>query len=173
VPILRSIEPEDLGFLYSLAARWPESWHRVCRRGIPFPEEFDSLLRFNVNDQFMVEVEVNEERRRVGLVALFDADYAVGTAWIDSVGLPGDANDPLRAKALDQLIDRAFIASPPLRKIYVRHHGFEACPLSHLPYRTVEEARLTDHVRHDDFLWDSVITALHRADWRASGAIAP
>jgi hypothetical protein len=162
--VLRPARPEDAGFLYAVAANWPESWPRVCRQRLPHPHEVEELLGFGVVDCRIVEVTVNGQTAAMGAVTLFDVDRRSGTVWFDNVGRRGDTAEAARDEATFRLLDDVFTAGT-YRKVYARHFGFDAPPFCRLPCPVHEEARLVDQVIHDDFAWDEIISAVYRDEW--------
>jgi hypothetical protein len=165
--VLRPTRREDLGFLYTVAARWPESWSRVCRQRLPHPHEFEEVFGFAVLDSRTIEVVVDGDTRLAGAVTLFDVDERPGTVWFENVGLRGDANEAVRDEATSRLVHEVFTARR-FRKIYARHQGYDAPPLAALACPVHEEARLVDQVVHDDFAWDEVVSAVYLDEWTAA-----
>jgi hypothetical protein len=161
---LRPAGPEDLGFLYAVAAHWPEAWPRVCRDGLPVPHQFELVVGFAVSDSRIIEATANGESAPVGAVTLFDADERAGTVWLENVGVRGDVDEAVRTAGTTLLLDEVFAAGR-YRKVYARHVSHQAPPLAHLACPVHEEARLVDQVIHDDFVWDEVISAVYRDEW--------
>jgi hypothetical protein len=163
-PILRPRRPEDAAFLYSVAARWPESWLRVCRAGLPAPHQLEAMLGFGELSSRMVETMIDGVAHPVGLVTLYDGDDRSGTVWVDSVGLPGEEYEAARAVATVALVEEALFVRG-FRKLYTRYAGYDAPPLGLLQCPVHEEVRMTEQLRHDDFWWDEIITAVYRDEW--------
>ena len=74
-PVLRGVESADRAFLYHVASQWPETWPRVCQKGIPSPHEFESMLWSGTLAQYLVSVRIGGDEIPVGLVGLYDADH--------------------------------------------------------------------------------------------------
>jgi hypothetical protein len=163
-PILRPVAPSDTTFLYHVAANYPETWPRVCQKGVPVPHEFEALLWYQVLSQYMVDVFIAGQTVTIGLVSLYDADHVSGIVWVENVGLPGDHHEIVRCQALEQVIDRGF-TSWPFRKIYGVHHSAAAPVFSGLGLDAPEEVRLREVYRHDGHLWDRVTCSVERSDW--------
>jgi hypothetical protein len=136
----------------------------VCRPGLPAPHELEAVLDFGAVAGWMVEDVVDGVPRPVGLVTLYDGDDRSGTVWLDSVGLPGERHEAARAVATVALVEEALFVRG-YRKLYTRHGGYDAPPLGYLQCPVHEEVRMTDQLRHDDFWWDEVITAVYRDEW--------
>jgi hypothetical protein len=165
---LRVIDHGDSGFLYRLAGEHPQSWPRLCQKGVPNPGVFEGLLWDGVLAQYLVEVRADGRDVPIGTVCLYDADHIGGTVWIESVGLPGDHHEAVRGDALGQLLERAFTAWP-FRRVYAVHHSCDPPVFGALPQLgAAEEVRLRDAYRHDGLLWDRVISAVSREDWAAA-----
>jgi hypothetical protein len=169
---LRGIEQQDLGFLHHLASRWPEAWPRCCPRGIPSRPELAVALQLGVLAQHLVVAEVSGGPVRVGLVAIYDVDHRHGTAWIERVGLPGDAHDAVMGEALARVIDQAF-TTWSFRKLYGTHSSGRAPLFAGLSLAWREEAWLGGFGRDDGLRWDRVTTSIRREDWAAARVAGP
>jgi len=152
--------PEDLGFLYALAATVTQRWYRLCRRGLPPPHEFEEALWQGVTCQFVTR---SPDGTAIAVSSLHDLDLRNGIGWIDVVG-----DDDLHIDAVGpttlHLLDHAF-GNWPLRKLYATHLDLQPSPFSAAGVPFDVEARLREFAWHDGMYWDRVITAVRRTQW--------
>jgi hypothetical protein len=163
---LRQCTSADTGFLYSLAAKAPDSWLRLCIEGLPDPHQFASMLWDGVLFQAVIDV----DGLSVGLAAAYKASFLHGTAWVEIVG---SSVYPVLSSSYDEagrlLVSHVF-ARWPFRKLYAQHGSYEGpvftpCEI----YDATVEARLPEALYHERMRWDHVITAI----WpRVAGGIS-
>jgi RimJ/RimL family protein N-acetyltransferase len=154
---LRHAVSADIGLLYSIASQSPELWPRLCRRGLPNPQQFEQLAWSSVLVLSMVCHETTGAV--VGLTSIYDPDHHNGTAQVEVVTPPLGADEEAAVTAA--MVDHAF-ATWRFRKVYLENDGYRPPAIGQITRPCREEARLRDHVLHDGFLWDTVTTAVYR-----------
>lgn len=154
---LRPADGADAGYLYSLAAQFPELWPRVCHRGLPNPQQFEHETWLGV--LILLVVEDSSTGQPLGVASVFDADHYSGTAWIEVILPQRGAQD--EGEITDALLSYAF-ETWRFRKVYLRTESFRPPALDGVSWVAKEEAVLRQNTLHDGFLWDTVTTAFYQ-----------
>lgn len=156
-PALRPAREQDLDFLYYLAAETDPCWLRVCGGGLPLPPVFSERVWAGVYALFVVQAPSGE---RLGVASIYRASERDGTCWVEAVLAPltGHEAVPIERAVLDELLDRAFTRCG-FRRAYCAYPVWSPPSLSDL-WHAEEEARLTDHIFHNNLYWDYVVLAV-------------
>jgi len=157
---LDPVQPEDVGFLYTLAAQPDTSFRWRYRGAAP------SFQRF-VDDMWQ-QVLVQYVARRTGdntpaghLVA-YGADAAVHHVYVGAAFLPSYTRTGLAAQAVTLLV-RFLFHTFPLKKVYLEVPGFNYAQISSGEGRLFQvEGRLRDHCYYAGRYWDQYLCAIYQ-----------
>lgn len=157
---LTSIEPNDMGFLYTLAIQ-PETCFRWRYRGAPPPfERFTADLWKQVLVQYVARRA--EDNEPVGLVVAYGANVSLRHAYLGAVFQPRCAGTGLAAQIV-ALFARHLFHTFPLRKLYLEVPGFNWPQLRSGEKGLFQvEGVLRDHHYYAGRYWDQFICAIYR-----------
>jgi RimJ/RimL family protein N-acetyltransferase/aryl carrier-like protein len=157
---LTPIEPDDIGFLYTLATA-PETSFRWRYRGAPPQfERFVDELWGQVLVQYVARRA--EDHQPVGHVVAYAATQGLRHAYIGAVFHPPYAGTGLAAQAVSLFVNYLFHTFP-LRKLYLEVPGFNWPQVQSGAGRLFQvEGILRDHDYYAGRSWDSYLCAIHR-----------
>jgi hypothetical protein len=162
---LRSVLPQDVGYLYRLTTGSEVLWRWRLRGRTPSPSDFEAFLWTSSDLQFIVERLADGEP--CGHVCSYQTDELGGSTKIAMVA---DGERRLRHWPMEGaylFFDHLFAAFP-LRKLYFEVPEFNRRTLgSFLDRYTEEEGRLRDHAFAQGRYWDLVVAAMWRHHWEA------
>jgi RimJ/RimL family protein N-acetyltransferase/aryl carrier-like protein len=156
---LNPVQPDDMSFLFTLAAQ-PETSFRWRYRGVP-----PSIERFMENVWTGVAVQFvarrTEDNERVGHVMAFGVDTSLRHAHVGAVFIPGIAGTGLAAQAVAIFIRYLFHTFPFL-KVYLEIPGYNWPQMQSGEGRlfTVEGVRRRHHY-YAGREWDEYICAVY------------
>jgi RimJ/RimL family protein N-acetyltransferase len=155
---MRLAERSDARFVYELMLQQGNLTMRSF-------EEFEE--RFNSKALVGFIASTVRSGEPIGYTNVYDADLALGHAYVGAAVLPDRIGSGMGMEALGLTIDYAF-SMWRFRKLYagtteasIGHFGSSLGDLLH------EEGRLRDHLFFGGELWDLIILALYRSEWTA------
>ncbi|WP_117211104.1 GNAT family N-acetyltransferase [Allorhizocola rhizosphaerae] len=166
IPILHTkhlrltvVEPDDMSFLYMLAAH-PETGFRWRYRGSPPPpDRFAADLWTQVLVQFVVRRVDNNQP--VGLVVSYAADLSLRHAYLGALFHHRHTGSGLAAQAVSLFVDYLF-QTFPLRKLYLEVPGFNWPQLQSGQGRMFQvEGVFRDHDYYHGRYWDKYVCAIY------------
>jgi RimJ/RimL family protein N-acetyltransferase/aryl carrier-like protein len=156
---LTPVQPDDVGFLYSLAVA-PETGYRWRYRGAPPSfDRFAAELWNQVLVQFVVRRAA--DGRPVGNVVAYAAHPGLRHACIGAVFEPKATGGGLAAQAVELFV-RYLFHTFPLRKLYLEVPGFNWPQLRSGEGRVFQvEGILRDHLYYAGRSWDQYLCAIY------------
>lgn len=165
---LRPVYPSDYDWLYTLATSGTSGYQWRYRGATPSPDTFTRQLWDGVLAQFVVETV--RDRRPIGLVALYNANFAAQYVYCAALTSPTHVGSGLTMDAVVLLLDGAF-RNWGFSKVYFEIPEFNAPQFGSALTRYLEtEGRLVNHEFVDGRHWDTIIAAFLRSQW---DAVAP
>jgi len=166
----RPVGLADYDFLVAAAVESPEEWTRVFADFPPDPITLLNQILHGVISQYLVfDPNDADQDYPVGVLALYNASFRHGHAWIDLCCVPQRSTDPetSRLHSVVALLEFAF-AHWGFRKLYASHLGFQSSPFAVLDASAQSEAVFPDWYRHNNLYWDRTISAITRPAWSAA-----
>ncbi len=167
---LTSLRPEDLGFLYDLAAS-PQTSFRWRYRGAPPPiERYAENLWSQVLVQYVARRASDDTP--VGHVLAYGAEMTMRYCYIGAVFVPSVAGTGLAAQAVSTFI-RYLFHIYPLHKVYLQVPGYNFGQLSSGQGDLFEvEGVLRDHIWFGGQVWDEYMCAVYADRFREGGDLS-
>jgi RimJ/RimL family protein N-acetyltransferase/aryl carrier-like protein len=166
---LTPVRPDDLGFLYDLAASSQTSF-RWRYRGAPPPiERYAENLWTQVLVQYVARRAADQTP--VGHVVAYGAEMTMRYCYIGAVFVPEVAGTGLAAQAVSTFI-RYLFHIYPLHKMYLQVPGYNFGQFSSGQGDLFEvEGVLRDHIWFGGQVWDEYMCAVYADRFREGGEL--
>jgi RimJ/RimL family protein N-acetyltransferase len=156
---LDPVQPDDIGFLYQLAAQSETSFRWRYRGAPPAFDRFVNDLWQQVMVQFVVRG--TAKNAPAGHVVVYGADPSLHHAYLGAAFLPAHVGSGLAAQIV-ALAVRYLFHTFPLRKVYLEVPGFNYDQIRSGEGRLFTvEGRLRDHAFYAGQYWDQYLCAIY------------